>query len=229
MTNPQAVDARLGIGRQLGGGRLVLSGVAQVPTSHGEVQLRAYREAATGLEHVAVVAGQADGVTDPLVRVHSECLTGEAFASLKCDCRDQLDKALALIQGAAFGVVVYLRQEGRGIGLGHKLRAYALQDEGLDTVDANLALGFPEDARDYGIAALMLKDLAISRLRLLTNNPAKIEGLKAEGLEISERIAHVCCGTPHASAYLQTKAERMGHRYDETPLTQDAELPQRSA
>jgi GTP cyclohydrolase II len=173
-------------------------------------QMVSFRNPATGEDHVALVVG-AFGGEPPLVRLHSECLTGDVFGSLKCDCGPQLKQALALIGAAGGGVLLYLRQEGRGIGLANKLRAYQLQDRGLDTVDANRRLGFADDERDYGMAAAMLRGLGIDRLRLLTNNPAKVAGLEAEGISVVERVAHHMPTNPHNADYIATKQGRSGH------------------
>ena len=151
------------------------------------------------------------GGKPPLVRLHSECLTGDVFGSLKCDCGPQLKEALRIIGEAGGGVLLYLRQEGRGIGLANKLRAYALQDRGLDTVDANRRLGFADDERDYGMAAAMLRALGIDQVRLLTNNPAKVAGLEREGIEVVERVAHHMPTNPHNADYLATKKKTSGH------------------
>jgi GTP cyclohydrolase II len=173
-------------------------------------QMVSFRNPATGEDHVALVVG-AFGGEPPLVRLHSECLTGDVFGSLKCDCGPQLKQALTLIGIAGGGVLLYLRQEGRGIGLANKLRAYQLQDRGLDTVDANRRLGFADDERDYGMAAAMLRGLGIDRLRLLTNNPAKVAGLEAEGITVVERVAHHMPTNPHNADYIATKQGRSGH------------------
>ena len=173
-------------------------------------QIVSFREEATGEEHVALVVG-AFGGHAPLVRLHSECLTGDVFGSLKCDCGPQLKQALALIGEAGGGVLLYLRQEGRGIGLANKLRAYELQDRGLDTVEANRRLGFADDERDYGLAAAMLRALGIDVVRLLTNNPAKIEGLAGAGIEVVERVAHHMPTNPHNADYVATKRAKSGH------------------
>ncbi|QDP20542.1 GTP cyclohydrolase II [Sphingomonas xanthus] len=173
-------------------------------------QLVSFRDPATGEDHVALVIG-AFGGEPPLVRLHSECLTGDVFGSLKCDCGPQLTEALRIIGAAGGGVLLYLRQEGRGIGLANKLRAYALQDRGLDTVDANRRLGFADDERGYAMAAAMLRALGIDRVRLLTNNPAKVEGLSAEGVAVVERVAHHMPTNPHNVEYLATKKRRSGH------------------
>lgn len=181
-----------------------------MPTAHGQFRVRAYREAATGEEHIALVA---EPIGDaPLVRVHSECLTGEAFGSLKCECGPQLDSALTAV-AAEGGVVVYLRgHEGRGIGLVDKLRAYRLQEDGLDTVDANTALGLPVDRRDFRGAALILADLGIDRIRLATNNPDKVQQLSDGGIEIVEVVPSLVGVTVDNAGYLGTKRDRLGHR-----------------
>ena len=173
-------------------------------------QIVAFRGSDDGQEHVALVIG-AFGGKPPLVRLHSECLTGDVFGSLKCDCGPQLKEALRIIGAQRGGVLLYLRQEGRGIGLANKLRAYALQDRGLDTVDANARLGFSDDPRDYGHAAAMLRALGIDRVRLLTNNPAKVAGLEAAGIPVVERVAHHMPANPHNADYLATKRRKSGH------------------
>ena len=173
-------------------------------------RMAVFRDAQTGAEHAALVVGSFKG-EPPLVRLHSECLTGDVFGSLKCDCGPQLQAALRLIGAGGGGILLYLRQEGRGIGLANKLRAYALQDRGLDTVDANRRLGFVDDARDYGVAAAMLGALGATRVRLLTNNPAKVDGLVAEGIEVVERVAHHLPTNPHNADYIATKKARSGH------------------
>jgi 3,4-dihydroxy 2-butanone 4-phosphate synthase/GTP cyclohydrolase II len=190
--------------------RVSLRAEATVPTSHGVFRFLAYKDRITGTDHIAVVAG--DLAEDaPLVRVHSECLTGEAFGSLKCECGPQLDAALDAIAHDG-GVVIYMRgHEGRGIGLINKLRAYSLQERGLDTVDANLALGLPADARDYAAAAGILGDLGIDRMRLLTNNGDKVAQLRGLGLDIVEQVPLLVGVGPNNHQYLATKAERMGH------------------
>ena len=173
-------------------------------------QMVSFRDPASGEDHVALVIG-AFGGEPPLVRLHSECLTGDVFGSLKCDCGPQLKQALRLIGDSGGGVLLYLRQEGRGIGLANKLRAYQLQDRGLDTVDANRRLGFADDERDYRMAAAMLRALGIERVRLLTNNPAKVAGMTREKIAITERIAHHMPQNLHNAAYLATKQTRSGH------------------
>jgi GTP cyclohydrolase II len=173
-------------------------------------QIVAFRASDDGQEHVALVVG-AFGGKPPLVRLHSECLTGDVFGSLKCDCGPQLREALRIIGEAGGGVLLYLRQEGRGIGLANKLRAYALQDRGLDTVDANRRLGFADDERDYGHAAAMLRALGIDEVRLLTNNPNKVAGLEAAGIAVTERVAHHMPANPHNADYLAIKRKKSGH------------------
>ncbi|MEO5578477.1 MAG: GTP cyclohydrolase II [Sphingomicrobium sp.] len=176
----------------------------------GEAQVVAFREPATGSEHVALLIG-APGGEPPLVRLHSECLTGDVFGSLKCDCGPQLKEALRLIAGGGGGILLYLRQEGRGIGLTNKIRAYALQDRGFDTVDANRRLGFADDERDYATAAAMLRALGTDAVRLLTNNPGKVAGLEGEGIRVAERVAHHMPVNPHNADYIATKRQRSGH------------------
>jgi GTP cyclohydrolase II len=175
-----------------------------------ETQIAVFRTSDEGQEHVALIVG-AFGGRPPLVRLHSECLTGDVFGSLKCDCGPQLKEALRLIGNAGGGVLLYLRQEGRGIGIANKIRAYALQDRGLDTVDANLRLGFADDERDYQHSAAILRALGISEVRLLTNNPAKVSGLEAAGIRVVERVGHHMPANPHNADYLATKREKSGH------------------
>jgi 3,4-dihydroxy 2-butanone 4-phosphate synthase/GTP cyclohydrolase II len=185
---------------------------ARLPTEWGDFTCYAYESTLDGTEHLAFVRGAVQGEDDVLVRVHSECLTGDVFGSLRCDCGPQLDEAMQRIAKEGMGVVVYLRgHEGRGIGIGHKLRAYQLQDDGHDTVDANLALGLPVDSREYGIGAQILVDLGVTTMRLLTNNPAKYGGLEGYGLEITDRVPLLTEPNPENIAYLRTKRERMGH------------------
>jgi 3,4-dihydroxy 2-butanone 4-phosphate synthase/GTP cyclohydrolase II len=173
---------------------------------------------------VALVKGEVDGAPDVLVRVHSECLTGDVFHSLRCDCGEQLTSALAMIEQEGCGVLLYLSQEGRGIGLLNKLRAYRLQEDGLDTVEANERLGLPADLRDYGIGAQILADLGLSSIRILTNNPKKIKGLEGYGLSVSAQIPIQPQANAHNAAYLRTKAERMGHTLHHQGLNLDEEL-----
>ncbi|MCK2245489.1 MULTISPECIES: bifunctional 3,4-dihydroxy-2-butanone-4-phosphate synthase/GTP cyclohydrolase II [unclassified Crossiella] len=189
---------------------------ARIPTVHGEFRAVGYDSLLDGIEHVALVTGEIGDGEDVLVRVHSECLTGDVFASLRCDCGPQLDAALAAVAAEGRGVVLYMRgHEGRGIGLMHKLQAYQLQDAGADTVDANLALGQPADARDYGTGAQILSDLGIRSMRLLTNNPAKRVGLEGYGLRVADRVPMPIRPNPENLRYLRTKRDRMGHElYD---------------
>jgi len=185
---------------------------AALPTEYGQFQAVVFENVLDGEQHMALTYGEVENVPDLLVRVHSECLTGDALGSLRCDCGPQLHTALAKIAAEGAGVVVYLRgQEGRGIGLGHKIRAYALQEEGHDTVDANLEQGLPVDSREYGIGAQMLVDLGVTSMRLMTNNPVKYGGLEGFGLNIVERVALESRPTSFNIDYLRTKRERMGH------------------
>ena len=170
-----------------------------------------FRADADAREHVALVIGERDG-RPPLVRLHSECLTGDVLGSLKCDCGPQLAEALSLMESAGWGVLLYLRQEGRGIGLVNKLRAYDLQDQGFDTVDANRRLGFADDARDFAVAARMLDLLEIETVRLLTNNPAKVAGLESAGIAVTDRVPIRIASNPFNEAYLDTKRDRSGHQ-----------------
>jgi 3,4-dihydroxy 2-butanone 4-phosphate synthase/GTP cyclohydrolase II len=187
---------------------------ARIPTAHGEFTGHAYLSLIDGEHHFALVAGDVDGRPNVLVRVHSECLTGDVFGSQRCDCGPQLQVALERIAEEGAGVIVYLRgHEGRGIGLAHKLRAYTLQEQGRDTVDANLDLGLPVDNREYGIGAQILVDLGITTMRIMTNNPAKYGGLEGFGLDIVERVPIEPTATPENLRYLQTKQERMGHMF----------------
>jgi len=187
----------------------------RIPTRYGDFRAVGYESLVDGREHVALVKGEPAGRQDVLVRAHSECLTGDVFGSLRCDCGPQLDLALARIAEEGTGVVLYIRgHEGRGIGLLHKLAAYALQDEGRDTVEANEDLGFPPDARDYGVGAQILSDLGVTTMRLLTNNPTKRAGIEGYGLEIVERVPLEVETNPHNRVYMETKAEKMGHLLD---------------
>ncbi len=194
--------------------------VAKLPTEFGEFQIYGYRNSLDQSEHVAIVKGDPATFSEQpvLVRVHSECLTGDALGSLRCDCRMQLQAALKMINTAGRGVVVYLRQEGRGIGLVNKLRAYSLQDLGFDTVEANEKLGFPADLRDYGVGAQILNDLGVKQIRLITNNPRKIAGLKGYGLEVVDRVPLLIEATPYNTPYLTTKAQKLGHLLLQTYL-----------
>ena len=190
---------------------VTLIGRSRLPTAYGEFDLTVFRDA-QGLEHSALTCGEpGEGEEPPLVRLHSECLTGDAFGSLRCDCGPQLHDAMRRVHEAGRGAILYLRQEGRGIGLGNKIRAYTLQDEGLDTVEANRALGFPDDARRYDVAAAMLGALGIRSLRLLSNNPAKRRALIELGIDVAEGLPIVVAPQVHNVDYLRTKVERMGH------------------
>ncbi len=187
---------------------------ARLPTSYGEFTVHGYRSEATGEEHLALTIGDVSGAEPVLARLHSECLTGDALHSLRCDCGAQRDAAMAALAAEGRGVLVYLRQEGRGIGLLNKLRAYELQDGGADTVEANEQLGFPADLRDYGVGAQILVQLGVSRLRLLTNNPAKVRALQGFGLELVERVPLHVGASPYNERYLRTKEQKLGHLAD---------------
>jgi 3,4-dihydroxy 2-butanone 4-phosphate synthase/GTP cyclohydrolase II len=184
---------------------------ASIPTPFGEWRIIAYKNDVDPHEHVALVKGEVEGAPDVMVRMHSECLTGDVFHSMRCDCGEQLDAAMAQIEREGRGVIVYLRQEGRGIGLVHKLRAYNLQDQGMDTIEANAALGFGPDLREYGIGAQILLDLGLSSVRILTNNPKKIVGMEGYGLSVVEQLPLAVEPNPHNTGYLRTKRDRMGH------------------
>jgi GTP cyclohydrolase II len=183
----------------------------RIPTEHGEFQLCYYTNTLDNKEHLAFVIGDLASVDSPLVRVHSECFTGDVMGSRRCDCGEQLDRSMALVAKAGVGVVLYMRQEGRGIGLLEKLKAYNLQDQGFDTVDANLMLGHEADERDYSLATLILEDLGVASVRLITNNPAKIRALEAAGIIVSERVSLQVAANADNADYLSTKAERMAH------------------
>lgn len=194
---------------------------AEVPTEYGSFHVVVYRDVHDpAVEHCAVVRGHVRGARELLVRVHSECFTGEVLHSLKCDCRDQLDQAMKMIAARDRGAVLYLRQEGRGIGLGNKIRAYALQEQGEDTVDANLKLGFAADSRRYHVASEMLADLGVESVAVLTNNPEKVAALRADGVAVTRRVPMDIEPNQHNRGYLDTKRERMGHiiRLRERPL-----------
>jgi 3,4-dihydroxy 2-butanone 4-phosphate synthase / GTP cyclohydrolase II len=201
--------------------RVVSTGL---PTAFGDFEVVGYRSLVDDKHHVAMVKGDVVGAEDVLVRVHSECLTGDVFHSLRCDCGEQLESALAMIEEAGSGVLLYLSQEGRGIGLLNKLRAYKLQEEGLDTVDANLKLGLPADLRDYGIGAQILTDLGLSSIRILTNNPKKIIGLEGYGLSVTGQVPIEPTPNPHNEAYLRAKRDRMGHTLHHQGLPLDEEM-----
>jgi 3,4-dihydroxy 2-butanone 4-phosphate synthase/GTP cyclohydrolase II len=184
----------------------------QMPTAYGEFTAVAFRESLTGKHHVALVKGDVDGADNVLVRVHSECLTGDVFHSLRCDCGEQLEQALSQIAAEECGVLLYMAQEGRGIGLLNKLRAYELQENGLDTVEANLELGFQPDMRDYGIGNQILADLGLTTIRILTNNPKKITGIEGFGLQVVEQVPIETTPTPQNARYLATKRDKLGHK-----------------
>jgi 3,4-dihydroxy 2-butanone 4-phosphate synthase/GTP cyclohydrolase II len=187
---------------------------AKLPTRFGEFRAIAYKSDVDPYEHLAMVMGDVSSQDPVLVRAHSECLTGDVFRSMRCDCGEQLDRAMEMVAAEGRGVVVYLRQEGRGIGFHNKIKAYALQDQGMDTVEANISLGFPADQRDYGIGAQIMADLGLRDIRLLTNNPRKRIGLESYGLKVIETIPIECDPNPHNLFYLQTKKEKMGHTLD---------------
>ncbi len=184
---------------------------ANLPTRFGDFQVYGFESHVDGKEHAVVARGDLDGATDLPVRIHSECFTGDVMGSLRCDCRQQLEAALEFVAGQPAGAVVYMRQEGRGIGLVNKIRAYALQEEGLDTVEANNALGFPDDLRRYDVAAQMLEQLGVRSVRLITNNPRKVEGLTRHGVVVTGRIPHVMPANEHNAFYLATKRDKSGH------------------
>jgi len=188
--------------------------IADLPSRFGRFQVAAFWNNRDGKDHIAILHGNPMGQERVPTRVHSECLTGDALGSLRCDCRDQLEVALGRIAQEECGIVLYLRQEGRGIGLLNKMRAYGLQDRGLDTVEANLALGFRDDEREYSIAAHMLHSLKVRSIQLLTNNPKKVEELQQYGVEISGRLPHVIPANEHNRFYLETKRDRSGHLLD---------------
>ena len=201
-----------------------LAGIAELPSRFGDFQIAGFHQNIDDKEHAAFIRGDVCHAEDVPVRLHSECLTGDAAGSLRCDCRDQLEAAMVAIGKMDNGILLYLRQEGRGIGLTNKVKAYQLQDNGLDTVEANLALGFPDDTRDYAVAAHMLHSLNVTSIKLMTNNPKKIAGLEANGISVTERIPHVMESTEHNIDYLETKAAKSGHliAFDEQgePITQ---------
>jgi 3,4-dihydroxy 2-butanone 4-phosphate synthase/GTP cyclohydrolase II len=196
----------------------------RLPTTFGDFAAVGYRSLVDNKHHVALVKGEVAGREDVLVRVHSECLTGDVFHSLRCDCGEQLEAALGMIEEEGLGVLLYLSQEGRGIGLLNKLRAYRLQEDGLDTVDANLKLGLPADLRDYGIGAQILTDLGLTSIRILTNNPKKIIGMEGYGLSVTDQLPIVAPANPHNEAYLRAKRERMGHTLHHQGLALDEEM-----
>lgn len=202
--------------------------MAELPTRFGNFHIIAFENNRDGKEHVAITKGDVIGAKDVPVRLHSECLTGDALGSLRCDCRDQLEASLTMIGKMDRGMVLYLRQEGRGIGLINKIRAYSLQDQGLDTVEANHALGFRDDERDYSVAAHMLSSLKIESVRLITNNPKKIQQLVDYGIKVSDRIPHIMEPNEHNRFYLETKAAKSGHMIDfhgKEHLPEQSDLP----
>lgn len=188
--------------------------MAELPTRFGDFHIIAFENNRDGKDHVAITHGDVIGASNVPVRLHSECLTGDALGSLRCDCRDQLESALKAIGQMDRGLVLYLRQEGRGIGLTNKIRAYSLQDQGLDTVEANLALGFRDDERDYAVAAHMLMSLKIDSIQLMTNNPKKIDQLRQYGIQVNGRIPHIMPPNEYNRFYLETKAVKSGHMID---------------
>lgn len=210
-----------------------IEAIAELPSRFGDFHIVAFSNNRDDEEHVAIVKGSVFEASDVPVRLHSECLTGDVIGSLRCDCRDQLEAALKKIGEMEKGVVLYLRQEGRGIGLVNKIRAYSLQDQGLDTVEANLALGFRDDERDYAVAAHMLHSLKIESIQLMTNNPKKIDQLKQYGVQVNKRIPHILPSNEHNRFYLETKASKSGHLFnfsnkeniseqDDQPILKDA-------
>lgn len=198
-----------------------LKAESRLPTRFGTFRMRVFADPADGKEHAALSMGEWTEQDAVLCRLHSECLTGDVLGSLRCDCGQQLEAALQRIAEAGQGVLLYLRQEGRGIGLANKIRAYALQDAGADTVEANERLGFAPDHRSYDIALQMLQELGIHRLRLMTNNPRKIAAMEAGGIAVQERLPHQCGANPHNEAYLFTKAHKLGHMLDMPEQDQD--------
>jgi GTP cyclohydrolase II len=203
-----------------------IASIAELPTRFGDFHIVAFYNNKDGKEHAAIVKGDVTDSEDVIVRLHSECLTGDAFGSLRCDCRDQLEAALITIGKMEKGIVLYLRQEGRGIGLTNKIRAYGLQDYGMDTVEANLALGFRDDERDYAVAAHMLQSLKVKSIQLMTNNPKKINDLTKYGIKVNGRIPHVLPPNPYNEFYLRTKAEKSGHMIDLKDFKGKVHLPE---
>jgi 3,4-dihydroxy 2-butanone 4-phosphate synthase/GTP cyclohydrolase II len=188
--------------------------IAKLPTRFGDFDIFGFENETDGEQALAIVSGDLEASTAPLVRIHSQCFTGDTLHSLRCDCGEQLERALALIAESGTGVLIYQMQEGRGIGLMNKLRAYQLQDQGVDTVDANLQLGFEADLRSYQFCAEILRYLGVSSVRLMSNNPDKIRGLEEEGIQVVERVPLLVDSSPFRSGYLQTKKEKMGHLLD---------------
>ena len=190
-------------------------GESKLPTKHGDFKAVGFKSAIDSDEHIALVMGEIDPEEPILVRVHSECVTGDAFGSLRCDCGEQVELALDQIAAEGNGIFLYMRQEGRGVGLHNKLRAYALQDSGMDTVEANKQIGFPPDLRDYGVGAQILVDLGVKKLKLMTNNPRKIVGVDAFGLEVTDRVPIQVSPNAFNRRYLETKRDKMGHLLDQ--------------
>lgn len=184
---------------------------SRLPTRHGEFSIHAFQDADTGKEHVALSMGDLANGQPALARLHSECLTGDGFGSLRCDCGPQLEAAMRQVANAGHGVILYLRQEGRGIGLVNKIRAYALQDAGADTVEANEQLGFGADLREYAMCGDMLRHLGVKQVRLMTNNPKKVAAVEAQGIAVVERVPLISGLNPHNEGYMQTKTDKMGH------------------
>lgn len=184
---------------------------SRLPTRHGEFSIHAFEDVETGKEHVALTMGDLANGQPALARLHSECLTGDGFGSLRCDCGPQLEAAMSQVAKAGHGVILYLRQEGRGIGLVNKIRAYALQDAGADTVEANEQLGFGADLREYAMCGDMLRHLGVTQVRLMTNNPKKVAAVEANGVEVVERVPLISGLNPHNEGYMQTKTDKMGH------------------
>ncbi len=202
--------------------RVELASAAALPTEFGDFRIHVFTSDRDDREQVAIVHGDVFGVESVPARIHSECLTGDVMGSLRCDCRKQLELGLQQLGALPIGVLLYLRQEGRGIGLANKIRAYKLQEDGLDTVDANLALGFRDDERDYGVAVGMFRTLGVRSVRLMTNNPDKVAQLRRYGFHVTERLAHAIPPGAHNRRYLETKARRSGHILDMTPAAVDA-------
>lgn len=196
--------------------KLIQGTQVQMPTSTGMFSLIPFQEVSNGLEHIALFKGSFNENDIVLTRVHSACATGDLFGSLRCDCGEQLKKAMQMVEENGSGVIIYLQQEGRGIGLMNKMKAYKLQENGMDTVDANIHLGFAPDERDYYIGASILKALSVSKVKLLTNNPLKVEGLEKNGIEVTERIELIIESNFYNQKYLDTKAQRMGHILETT-------------
>ena len=194
--------------------RTEIAAIAELPSRFGKFHVVAFRNNGDQKEHIAIVKGKTLNAQDMPVRLHSECLTGDVLGSLRCDCRDQLEAALKMIEKMGRGIVIYLRQEGRGIGLVNKIRAYDLQDQGLDTVEANLVLGFRDDERDYEVAALMLKAMMVKSVQLITNNPKKVQQITDYGIQVTGRIPHIMEPNEHNRFYLETKAAKSGHWID---------------